>query len=1061
VSDGLGEPPDLARWLSGSRGVGGLPPGPHAHGFGKAGCREKDNLLRNLQRYLPGTPLGVENNGATPREAVPGISLADDALAGLGSLPRRFGPYELLEKLGQGGMAIVFKARQFRPQRLVAVKIPLYAPLTEIQAFRRFQIETQAVARLEHEHIVRIYECGEQEGVPYFSMEYMDCGSLATTLSGEPRPAHEAAQLVLTLARAVHFAHQHGVVHRDIKPANVLVSSDGAVKLTDFGLAKLLDSDERPTRTAAILGTAKYMAPEQAEGRLRDIGPRTDVHGLGVLLYELVTGRPPFRGDTDLSIRAQIATAEPVPPRRLRSTLPRDLETVCLKCLQKDPVKRYVSAEALADDLRSFLYGEPVLARPVGQAERLWRWCRRKPAIAALLVSLVCVFFAGFAGVFWQWRAAVAATEEKELQRQQAEAARAWSDKLVYAGQIALAQREWQDNEVAHARQLLDACRPELRGWEHAYLRRLFVSNQRTFQGHTEPVFGVAFSPDGIRLASGSRDRTLKVWDVQTGEVQMTLRGHTGSIDKVVFSPDGTRIASGSDDRTLKVWDARTGLEILTLQGHTGPVQSVAFSPSGKHLVSGGDDTMVKVWDSQSGQEILTLKGHTNRVGSVAFSADGTRIASGSGDRTLKVWDAQTGDETWTLKGGAGSGIAFSPTGKELATDQADYTVRVWDLETHREGVTLKGHTNFVKPAFSPDGKRIVTGSFDRTVKVWDAQTGGEIRTLRGHTDLVECVALSPDGQRIASASSDCTIKVWELEKDQKSITLQGHTENIWSAAFSLDGKRLAIGCVDGSLKVWDAQTCQPLLTIQAHRAPARSVAFSPDGRRIVSGSEDRTVNVWDAHNGQHLLSLEGHTHYVRCVAFSPDGERIVSASHDGTVKLWDARTGQQIRTLQGHPGGVWSVAFSPNGKRMVSGGDDTIVKVWDSQTGQEILTLKGHTNWVGSVAFSADCKRIVSGSKDGTMKVWDAETGDEFLTIKGHVDDVVSVAFSADGKRIASGSEDRMVKIWDVETGQHLLTLKGHADYLRSVVFSPDGKRLMSASRDGTLKLWDTETGQ
>ena len=230
------------------------------------------------------------------------------------------------------------------------------------------------------------------------------------------------------------------------------------------------------------------MAPEQAEGRVRDIGPHTDIYAFGGILYELLTGRPPFRGDSDWSIRAQIAEAEPVPPRRLRPEVPRNLETICLKCMQKDPRKRYPTAEALADDLRRFQEGSPVAARPVGQAERLWRWCRRKPAVAALLASLACVFLAGFAGVAWQWRVAVAATEEKELQRQQAGAARAWSEKVVYAGQIALAQREWQDNEVAHARELLDGCRPELRGWEHAYLRRLFYSNQQTFQGHTEAL---------------------------------------------------------------------------------------------------------------------------------------------------------------------------------------------------------------------------------------------------------------------------------------------------------------------------------------------------------------------------------------------------------------------------------------------------------------------------------------------------------------------------------------------------------------------------------------------
>ena len=362
----------------------------------------------------------------------------DHALAGLGPLPRRFGPYELLEKLGQGGMAMVFMTRQFRPHRLVALKIPLYVPLCGTETFERFQKETEAVARLEHENIVCMYQCGEQDGFPYFSMEYIEGGSLAKTLSGEPLPAREAAQLVLTLARAVHFAHQHGVVHRDIKPANVLLGANGVLKLTDFGLAKLLAAEGNPTKSNAILGTAKYMAPEQAERRLRNIGPHTDVYGLGVLLYELLTGRPPFRGDTDLSIRTQIVTAEPVPPRRLRAQVPRDLETVCLKCLQKDPRKRYVSAEALADDVQCFLRGEPVLARPIGPAERLWRWCCRRPAVASLLLA---VTVAVVAGVIVSVSFALQAREQAVAAEAKATEARA----NLYVAHMNVVQLAWEN----------------------------------------------------------------------------------------------------------------------------------------------------------------------------------------------------------------------------------------------------------------------------------------------------------------------------------------------------------------------------------------------------------------------------------------------------------------------------------------------------------------------------------------------------------------------------------------------------------------------------------------
>jgi hypothetical protein len=422
--------------------------------------KEKDTLVRNLQRYLGDTPRLTEKpSDGTGGTAWPGLPVPDPALAGLGPLPRRFGPYELLEELGQGGMAIVFKARQLRPNRLVAVKIPLYALLSGSEAMQRFQIETEAVARLEHESIVRIYECGEQEGVPYFSMEYMEGGSLAKRLVGDPLPARAAAQLVLSLARAVHFAHQHGVVHRNIKPANVLLGANGVLKLTDFGLAKLLNAERNATKSGTILGTVKYMAPEQADGRVRDIGPHTDVYALGVLLYELLTARPPFQGDTDLAVRKQIATAEPVPPRRLRLGVPRDLETICLKCLQKEPRKRYASGAALADDLRRFLEGRPILARPVGGGEKLWRWCRRNPLVAVLTTAVALVLLAG-TGISTYF--AYQAMQEKARANERAEDYR----RQLYISNVNRALGEWQNNNVSLAERLLEVCPEDLRGWE-------------------------------------------------------------------------------------------------------------------------------------------------------------------------------------------------------------------------------------------------------------------------------------------------------------------------------------------------------------------------------------------------------------------------------------------------------------------------------------------------------------------------------------------------------------------------------------------------------------------
>jgi WD40 repeat protein len=656
-----------------------------------------------------------------------------------------------------------------------------------------------------------------------------------------------------------------------------------------------------------------------------------------------------------------------------------------------------------------------------------------------------------------------ARSDEKKA-RKIAERARDRAEGQLYVSQINLAQTEWQYGTAFVAWHHLDACRWDLRGWEHDYLFTLFNKNQRPFYGHTGWVSRVAFSPDGLQIVSGSEDQTLKVWDATTGQEILTLKGHTDGVEGVAFSPDGKRIVSGSSDHTLKVWDATAGQEIRTLKGHTGWVGEVAFSPDGKQIVSGSGDQTLKVWDATAGQEIRTLKGHTDGVGCVAFSPDGKRIVSGSFDQTLKLWNATTGQETLTLKGHTHwvTSAAFSPDGKQLVSGSWDQTLKVWDATTGQETRTLKGHTDRVESvAFSPDGKQIVSGGDDETLKVWDATTGQETQILKGHTREVLSVAFSPDGKRIAGGSRNGILELWDATTGQEARTLNEHTSGVSSVAFSPDGKQIVSGSYDQTLKVWDATTGQETRTLKGHTDEVRSVSFSPDGKQIASGSGDHTLKVWDATTGHQTLTLKGHTGGVICVAFSRDGKQIVSGSNDQTLKVWDATTGQETLTLQGHTGWVGSVAFSPDGKRIVSGSWDKTLKVWDATTGQETLTLQGHTRGVRSVAFSPDGKQIVSGSWDQTLKVWDATTGQETLTLKGHTDVVFGVAFSPDGDRIVSGSGDQTLKVWNVTTGQETLTLKGHTDGVTSVAFRPDGKQIVSGSDDQTLKVWDATVGQ
>jgi WD40 repeat protein len=583
--------------------------------------------------------------------------------------------------------------------------------------------------------------------------------------------------------------------------------------------------------------------------------------------------------------------------------------------------------------------------------------------------------------------------------------------------------------------------------------------------GHGLRVDGLAFSPDGLTLATGSADSAVKLWDTATGNELRVLAGHKMWVKAVAFSPDGQRLVSGSVDGSVKIWEVSTGRELLRFDG-CGSVSVVAFSPGGRLVAVGNMENQIRLLDATAGRELKILNGNTGWVTALAFSPDDKLLANGSDDRKVRVWDVEAGRPLYTLGGHAARvrSVAFSPDGLQLASGGADSKIKLWDVGAGRGKLTLTGHTSAVIAlGFTADGLGLSSLGSERAVKLWDLATGREARGLRDNsgTDAIEAGAFNPDQTLLALSTGDKTVRLWNLkDAGNEARTLSSSISGVYATVFSPDGKFLATGGKDHVINLWEVATGREILSLKGHTGLVTALAFSRDSVFLVSGSEDDTIRVWDAQSGQELRRWTGHEGGVFALALSRDGSALVSGGADQTVKLWDVATAREARRFIGHSDAVTAVNFGPDDRRLVTGGADGSLKVWEAETGRENFKLTGHAQGVTSVAFSPDGRWLASGSTDHAAKIWDANSGAELQKLEGHADWINTVAFSPDSRRLATGSKDHTVRLWDVATWREAHSLSGHTDHVNAVAFSPDARWLVSGSEDGSARLWDAGTG-
>jgi eukaryotic-like serine/threonine-protein kinase len=1008
------------------------------------------------------------------------------------------GDFCLIREVGRGGMGIVFAAEQMSLRRQVALKILPASQLIGTRNLQRFQNEARAAASLHHPNIVPVYAVGSENGVHFYAMQLIHGRTLdqfdnkhflntsgspvqsassdresTTQVDEAPDRARRIAKLGIQAAEALEHAHSMGIVHRDIKPSNLLLDETQKLWVTDFGLARFT-ADDSLTASGDLLGTLRFMSPEQALAKHGLVDHRTDIYSLGATLYEVIAGKPAFSGKDRGEILHKIAFDEPMTLRKIRADVPRDLETIVVKAMAKEPQGRYQSAEDMAADLRRFVEDRPVLAKRRTPWDELIRWTRRNRGLTAALVTTLVVVLSANVAVAWLWRLERQALQAMKIAQEETLRQSHELERSVYLQRIAMAEQELAYSSIGRAQQTLDRCRPELRHWEWGYLKRACNIFTREFRHFNAEAHCIRFAPKGDRIAVGYSDGTVRLWDIATGK-HTSLQGHSAPVIACAFSPDGRLLATSSGDYVSKrhgevmLWTLDADTPAITFSADNSFASSIGFSSDNKTLAVALWNKSLRLIDTLTKASQYRVTEHQSALKAVCFSPDGKTIATGDWNGTVLLTDAQSGRTIHRLEGHSGDVVqfAFDSIGEKMVSSSWDGSAILWNsksgarLHTFHNAEILQrfgGKNNTVWAAsLSANGAWAATGSEDGAVRNWDTNSGLPQAMPRGHQGAVKGIDYSPDGKQIASVGLDGALRLWDASQTDIGIELPVQVGRYKKIEFSPNGRWLAAASgpvpvrnLPGRLVVLDLAGIRSPFLIAERPEGFRSPVFDESSRHVIADA-GRDVEVWDAKTGEHLQSLLGDSGMITSVAILQQ-ETLIAGDDQGVIQVWDRRSGQRtsvIHTPLQDIGNLvtdrnayeW-VAVASNGQVLI--GRMPSQKGWSTfQLPREPIDGTSGNPVAPRLAYSSSTKRLAIGLDSGTVELWNTATMQLTHTLPGHPGSAMALSFSSDGDRLVSGGKDGTIVLWDSASGQEAMVLRKQLRSVASISFSPDDSTL------------------